>query len=315
MIRKTLGRGLDALFDGALSESADSAAPPASGPTLSPAPGAAPQELALDRIVPSPFQPRRRFDGERLSELAAAIRSQGVVEPLVVRPAPQARGFDGAPCYELIAGERRLRAAREAGLECVPVVVREVDDRAALEISLVENLIREELSAIDEAEAFSRLCREFRLTHEQVAERIGKSRPYVTNAIRLLELAPAVLEAVARGDLTAGQARPLLALPTAEAQTVAAREIIDGRISARGAERIAAQGRRLRTGRGSAGVAEGRVDPNLAALADRLQRALKRKVRIVARSGSGPGRIEIEYYGDADLTALVGTLSAAGRAA
>ena len=312
MIRKTLGRGLDALFDGAVSEGSETAALAAADANR--LRDAAPQELALDRIVPSPFQPRRRFDGERLSELAAAIRAQGVVEPLVVRRASQEHGFDGAPIYELIAGERRLRAAREAGLERVPVVVREVDDRTALEISLVENLIREDLSPVDEAAALSRLCSEFRLTQEQVAQRIGKSRPYVSNAIRLLELAPAVLEAVARGELTAGQARPLLALPTAEAQAAAAREIIDGRISARGAEQIAAQGRRK--GRASrAGGAGGRVDPNLAALADRMQRALKRKVRIVARRGSSPGRVEIEYYGDADLTALADTLGAAGRAA
>lgn len=312
MIRKTLGRGLDALFDDTRSEGADTAATPA-GEADRP-PSLAPQELTIDRIVPSPFQPRRRFDGERLSELAAAIRAQGVIEPLVVRPASQAHGFDGTPAYELVAGERRLRAAREAGLDRVPVVVRELDDRTALEISLVENLIREDLSAVDEAEALSRLCHEFRLTQEQVAQRIGKSRPYVSNAIRLLELAPAVLEAVARGELTAGQARPLLALPTAEAQAAAAREIIDGRISARGAERIAA--RNHQKGRSSrAGAAAGRVDPNLAALADRMQRALKRKVRIVEQHGSSPGRVEIEYYGDADLTALADTLSAAGRAA
>ncbi len=259
--------------------------------------------------MPSPLQPRRHFDSERLQELAQAIRSQGIIEPLVVRPAPAADG--GAARYELVAGERRWRAARAAGLSVVPVVVRELDDHAALEMSLVENLMREDLNSVDEARGFERLVRSFAMSHEQVAARIGKSRPYVSNAMRLLDLPPAVLEMIERGELSAGQARPLLAIASAEAQTVAARRIVEGRISARGAEELAGAARRARGGslRGAAAI-----DPNLAALAEGMQRGLKRKVRVVHARGRKPGRIEIEFYGLDDLTALATALGAAARA-
>ena len=192
----------------------------------------------------SPLQPRRHFDSERLQELAQAIRSQGMIEPLVVRPAPAGDGITAR--YELIAGERRWRAARAAGLSVVPVVVRELDDHAALEMSLVENLMREDLNAVEEARGFDRLVRSFAMSHEQVAARIGKSRPYVTNAMRLLDLPPSVLEMIEGGKLSAGQARPLLTMASAEAQTVAARRIVEGRISARGAEELAGAARRAR---------------------------------------------------------------------
>jgi ParB family transcriptional regulator, chromosome partitioning protein len=231
----------------------------------------------------------------------------------VVRPTPVADG--GAPPaapYELVAGERRWRAARIAGLGMVPVVVRELDDHAALEMSLVENLMREDLNPVDEAHGFERLARSFGMSHEQIAARIGKSRPHVSNAIRLLDLPAAVLELIARGQLSAGQARPLLAMGSAEAQTVAARRIVEGRISARGAEELAGAARRARGGapRAAAGAA---LDPNIAALADGIQRGLKRKVRIVRARGRKPGRIEIEFYGIDDLSALAATLGAAGR--
>ena len=192
----------------------------------------------------------------------------------------------------------------------VPVVVRELDDHAALEMSLVENLMREDLNPIDEARGFERLARSFAMSHDQVAARIGKSRPYVSNAIRLLDFPPAVLEMLERGELSAGQARPLLAMTSAEAQTVAARRIVEGRISARGAEELAAAARRSRGGAAHGGAAGGPgTDPNLAALADGIQRGLKRKVRIVRARGRKPGRIEIEFYGMDDLNALAATLA------
>lgn len=304
MIRRGLGRGLDALIestDGAL------AADPSPGRSVIDGSGALTVEL--DQVMPSPLQPRRHFDSARLQELAQAIRSQGIIEPLVVRPAAASDG--AAARYELVAGERRWRAARIAGLSVVPVVVRELDDHAALEMSLVENLMREDLNPVDEAHGFERLVRSFAMSHDQVAARIGKSRPHVSNAIRLLDLPPAVLEMLERGELSAGQARPLLAIGSAEAQTVAARRIVEGRISARGAEELAGAARRARGGsmRGAAAI-----DPNLAALAEGMQRGLKRKVRIVRARGRKPGRIEIEFYGVDDLTALAATLGTAARA-
>jgi ParB family chromosome partitioning protein len=304
MIRRGLGRGLDALI-----ESTDEALVADSSPLRPGMDGNGVASIALDQIVSSPLQPRRSFDGTRLQELAQAIRSQGIIEPLVVRPVPVADG--AASRYELVAGERRWRAAHLAGLSAVPVVVRELDDHAALEMSLVENLMREDLNPIDEARGFERLIRSFGMSHEQVAARIGKSRPHVSNAIRLLDLAPAVIEMLELGELNAGQARPLLAIASAEAQTVAARRIAQGRISARGAEELAGAARRARAGATRGPTA---IDPNLAALAEGIQRGLKRKVRIVRARGRKPGRIEIEFYGADDLNALAATLGAASRA-
>jgi ParB family transcriptional regulator, chromosome partitioning protein len=307
MIRRGLGRGLDALI-----ESTDGAMASDSSPARVGIDGSGVLSVELDQIVPSPLQPRRHFDSGRLQELAQAIRSQGVIEPLVVRLAPSADG--AAARYELVAGERRWRAARIAGLSVVPIVVRELDDHAALEMSLVENLMREDLNPVDEAHGFERLARSFGMSHDQVAARIGKSRPYVSNAIRLLDLPPAVLEMIERGVLSAGQARPLLAIASAEAQTVAARRIVEGRISARGAEELAGAARRARGGsiRGAA-AGNPNIDPNLSALAEAMQRGLKRKVRIVRARGRKPGRIEIEFYGVDDLSALAATLGAAAR--
>jgi ParB family chromosome partitioning protein len=311
MIRKPLGRGLDALIDGGGHQAGA---------------GGVPVLLLVepDRIVASPLQPRRNFDAERLAELTEAIRTQGIIEPLIVRPL--ASDLE-AQRYELIAGERRLRAARAAGLEVVPVVVREVDDRGALEMSLVENLVREDLNPIEEARAFVRLNREFNLSHEEIASRIGKSRPFVTNAIRLLELPIPVVELIALGGLSPGQARPLLSMTSADEQIQAAARIAQGRISAREAEQMAVDQRpvsrvitariereRLDRPARSELRAEERPDANLGALADSIQKALKRKVRLTARHGKAPGRIELEYYDDADLTVLSRVLIVAGTA-
>jgi ParB family transcriptional regulator, chromosome partitioning protein len=305
MIRRGLGRGLDALIE---------STEPAQNAEITGGAVATENALAtsagLDEIMPSPLQPRRHFDPARIEELAQAIRSQGIIEPLVVRLAPA--DAEGAARYELIAGERRWRAAREAGLSAVPIVVRDLDDHAALEMSLVENLIREDLNPIDEARGFERLARSFGVSHDQIAARIGKSRPYVSNAIRLLDLPTPVREMLELGRLSAGQARPLLAMGSAEAQIAAARRIVEGRISARGAEDLAGAARRARSG--ARAGASALVDPNLTALAEGIQRTLKRKVRIVRARGRKPGRVEIEFYSVDDLTALAATLSAASRA-
>ena len=321
MTRRALGRGLDALIESTesgmingdneendIEDSVDSTAaviPPVSngGPAITMVPP--------DKIVASPFQPRRYFDPAKLEELINAIKSQGVIEPLVVR---MATGKDGSSVYELIAGERRLRASRDAGLAAVPVIIREIDDRNALEMSLVENLLREDLNAIEEGRAFIRLSKEFNLTHEEIAERIGKSRPYVTNMIRLMELPLPVIDMIGRGELTGGQVRPLLTMGSPEAQVAAARSIVEGKISARGAEEIGAVAREVRTN-GDRSLSED--DANLNALADSLQRALKRKVRIIRQRGKRPGRIELEYYDEEDLNGLAEMLteSAKGSAA
>ena len=298
MLRRPLGRGLDALIESTLPE------PPRDGA------GAEVVMAPVERIGASPFQPRMRFDDGRLQELASAILSQGVIEPLIVRTRAGASAPD-APHYELIAGERRLRAARRAGLAAVPVIVRELDDRGALEMSLVENLAREDLNAVEEGRGLARLSREFGLGHDEIANRIGKSRPYVSNAIRLLELPEPVLEMIARGELTAGQARPLLAIGSAHAQIDGARRIVEGGLNSRGAEQLAAEHRARR----SSSARRVTVDPNLAALADNLQRTFKRKVRIVRRRGKHPGRIELEYYDENDLNALTAALMGLSRAA
>src|SRR5579872_6734383 len=236
MIRKPLGRGLGALIESTTFESTSSKAQAVrenTSITMAPA----------SRISAGALQPRQHFDADRLAELTRAIQSQGIIEPLIVRIVGNPDDFEG-PRYELIAGERRLRAARAADLETVPVIVRDLDDRAALEMSLVENLAREELNAVEEGRAFARLSREFSLSHDDIATRIGKSRPYVSNAIRLLDLPDPVLEMIGKGQISAGQARPLLALWSSEARLAAARRIVESGITARGAEEIAAAHRK-----------------------------------------------------------------------
>jgi ParB family transcriptional regulator, chromosome partitioning protein len=312
MTRRALGRGLDALIGGSEPEveNEESQEVETNGHVSAPVSHGGPSITMVppDKIVASPFQPRRYFDPAKLEELIGAIKTQGVIEPLVVRPTT---GKDGTAIYELIAGERRLRASRDAGLAAVPVIVRELDDRGALEMSLVENLLREDLNAIEEGRAFIRLSKEFSLTHEEIADRIGKSRPYVTNMIRLMELPLPVIDMIGRGELTGGQVRPLLTMGSPEAQVAAARSIVEGKISARGAEEISAVAREVRNGGGERAVSEN--DANLNALAESMQRALKRKVRIIRQRGKKPGRVEIEYYDEEDLNGLAEMLTESPR--
>lgn len=292
MLRRPLGRGLDALIENTLAQ-----------------PGAGQVSLVrLDEIAPGPYQPRTHFDPERLAELAQAIKSQGIIEPLIVR----FTGADGSSRqpYQLIAGERRLRAARLVGLERVPAMLRELDDRGALEMALVENLAREELNPVEEGRAMKRLNLDFGQTHDDIAARIGKSRPYVSNALRLLELPEAVLDLIALSKLTVGQARPLLALASADAQIAAARAILERGLTARSAEALAQEQRRRR----NPGMPRpANDDPNLNALVEGLQRALKRKVRIIKKRGKSPGRVELDYYDENDLNALASALMGESR--
>jgi ParB family chromosome partitioning protein len=259
--------------------------------------------LEPEQIMTSRFQPRQVFDPEALQELAVAIKSQGVIEPLIVR-------LMDSGVYELIAGERRLRASRLAGLARVPAIVRELDDRGALEMSLVENLLRENLSPTEEGNSFRRLNREFGLTHEEIANRLGKSRAYVSNMIRLTDLPPVILEMISSGALTAGQARPLLTLPSADEQIEQARLISEAKLSAREAEQLASSKKAAikKPGRRRSGKGQSAADPNLKAVCESIQRALKRKVQIYERRGRRPGRVEVEYYSDDDLAVLTRAL-------
>jgi ParB family transcriptional regulator, chromosome partitioning protein len=269
--RKGLGRGLGAL--------------------IPQAPVTNPQERALrvDQIVPSHWQPRLHFDDTKMQELVESMRQHGVVEPLVVRP--REGGF------ELIAGERRLRAARLAGLDSVPVVIREMDDREALEVTLIENLQREELSALEEATAYVRLIEEFGATQEEVARRTGKSRPAVANTVRLLQLPEAVRDEMREGRLSAGHARALLALDSPVEQTALARDAIRFGLSVRQLEA------RIRARKQPKPKTRAARDLHVADVEKQLMRALGTRVRL--QNQGSRGRIVIEFFSPAELERLI----------
>lgn len=258
------------------------------------------QEIALASIEVNPYQPRRHFDPESLQELADSIKVHGVLQPLLVRKSGSG--------YQLIAGERRLRAAKLVGLDTVPVVVKDLDDRTVMEIALVENLQREDLNPIEEAEAFSRLIEEFNLTQEEVAKAVGKSRSAVANTIRLLQLPPRIRQMVIDGELTMGHARALLGVEDPEQQLYIGEQIIKEKLSVRDTEEIIRQihlsgvsretlveeekGKKLRNERQ-------RLDPNLQAIVEDMTRLFGTKVRI--KASGNRGKIEIEYYSQEEL--------------
>jgi ParB family chromosome partitioning protein len=256
-------------------------------------------ELPLDRIRPNPDQPRRQFSEPELATLTASIREHGVLQPIVVTEL-----LDG---YELVAGERRLRAARAAGLERIPAVIRQLEPGARLEIALIENLQREDLDPIEAASGFRRLVDEFGFTHEQIADRVGRARSTVANTLRLLDLAPTVQQAVIDRALTEGHARALGGL-SVEHQEHVLQTVIDQDLSVRQAEELV---RRLRTPRvpqPEAAVAAARpADGELQRVEEDLRRALGTKVSL-ARSRKG-GRIVIEYYSDDELGRLYDRLT------
>ena len=247
--------------------------------------------LPVETIHPNPRQPRKRFDGEATSALAESIRALGLVQPVVVRPR-KAGGF------ELIAGERRWRAVREAGLPTVPALVREADDRDTLLLGLVENVAREQLSAVEEARAYALLMDEFELSLGDLSERVGKAKPTVSNRLRLLELPDDVLALVERGDLTEGHARAVLAVPDHEGRRRLARQIVRRGMSVRAAERAARwAGARTKPRRVT------RVDP---ALADRARKAAERATGFPARLTSS--KLEIAFTDETELAELVEAL-------
>jgi ParB family chromosome partitioning protein len=251
-------------------------------------------QVEIENIASNPLQPRRLFDEAKIDELAASVREKGIVQPLLVR-----RSRDG---YELIAGERRLRAALKAGLREVPIVVREASDQEALQLALIENLQREDLNSIEEGTAYRRLQEEFQLSQEEIAEKVGKSRPAVANSMRLLLLPQEVQQEVAQGKLAAGQARALLGLEREPLILAAAREVIGKGLSTRETERLVAH---LKLGRRRKREATLSGEPHLRSVIEDLQRSLGTKVRLLRRASSGRGRIVIEYYSAADLDRIV----------
>ena len=252
-----------------------------------------PVEVAVDRVRPNPYQPRRRFDEAELRTLTESIATHGVLQPILVTET-----LDG---YQLVAGERRLRAAMAAGLERIPAIVRQLDDSARLEVALIENLQREDLDPIESALGFRRLIDEFGFSHEQIAARVGRARSTVANTLRLLDLAPTVQAAVAERRLTEGHARALGGL-SVEHQEHVLETVIDQELSVRQTEELV---RRLREPRGAPRAAappRPSTDPDLERVEEDLRRSLGTKVSL-ARSRNG-GRIVIEYYSDEELGRL-----------
>jgi ParB family chromosome partitioning protein len=269
--RRGLGKGLEVLIGGR------------SGQELA--------ALPVDQIHPNPRQPRRRFEPDAATGLASSVRTQGLLQPIVVRPRPEGG-------WELIAGERRWRAAKDAKLETVPALVREADDRDTLLLSLVENVAREQLSAVEEARAYAMLLDEFGLSLGDLAERVGKAKPTVSNRVRLLELPEDVLWMLARGDLTERHARAVLAVPDREGQRRLAKRIVEQGLSARAAERAAQDAGARRKPRKKTAV-----DPALAA---RVRGALERATGFKARVA--PGHVEIEFRDEHELEELAEAL-------
>lgn len=257
------------------------------------------RSLPVAQLHPNRFQPRVSFDETGLEELAASIRAQGVIQPLIVTPS-------GAGSYAIIAGERRWRAAQRAGLTAVPVVVRQVrDDRQQLELALVENLQRADLNPIEEAEAYRSLQDSFGLSHEEISGRVGKGRPAVSNALRLLKLPPEVQDLLRSGQLTAGQARPLLGLADPERLLEVARRAVQDGLSARALEALAGGERPPRKG-----AARRPPEPNAAAAAEKLTQRLQTKVEI-DRRGRG-GVIRIHFHSEEELMRLFDLLHERG---
>jgi ParB family chromosome partitioning protein len=271
--RRGLGRGLEVLIGGAET----------GGTQLA--------HLPVDAIHANPRQPRRRFEPEATTGLASSIKQQGLLQPVVVRP----RTAGG---YELIAGERRWRAAREAGLETLPALVRDADDRDTLLLALVENVAREQLSPVEEARAYASLVDEFELSLGEVADKVGRSKPAVSNRLRLLELPEEVLWMVARGELTEGHARAVLALPDHDARKKLAKRIVREGMSVRAAERAAQDGGAARRPRAAT-----KVDP---ALAERARDQVERVTGFQARISGGT--LQIHFGDEVRLEELVEVL-------
>ena len=297
MAKTGLGRGLSSLL-GARSpadKKTKSGKKPAS--TLTPAIAKTPNEVPVGEILPGAMQPRNGIDDDSLNELAESIRENGIMQPLVVRPR------EGG--YELIAGERRWRASQMAGLATVPIVIRDVDDRTALELALVENLQRENLDPIEEAKGYAQLMDQFDLTQEEIATKVGKNRATVANTLRLIKL-PAEVQAYVRDGLfSSGHAKAILGLKNAKDQIAAAKRVIKKELSVRQAEELVAalgQATPDKTKRGSA-VKRSATDAHILDLESKLQEKIGTKVLLRYRKGKGS--VDIKFFNDEDLQRIL----------
>ncbi|MEM7146545.1 MAG: ParB/RepB/Spo0J family partition protein [Verrucomicrobiota bacterium] len=297
MAKQALGKGLGALIKkqeddatGSKEAAALASADPASGETI--------RMVALSEIVASPFQPRQHFREEQLNELVESIREHGVIQPLIVRKVSRK--------LELIAGERRWRAATNLGLDEVPVIVREASDRDVLELSLIENLQREDLDPIEEALAYVRLAKEFKLRQEDIAKRVGKNRATVANSMRLLDLAKAVQDLLAHGQISTGHAKAILGLKSKEEQKLVAEMVVKKTLTVRQTERLVSEKLAPSPDKVAKKRTGAAVDRAVRDLEGRLQKHLATKVRL--QHGPKKGKIEIEYYGDEDLERICNIL-------
>jgi ParB family chromosome partitioning protein len=281
--RGGLGRGLGALIP--------------TGPAEDTIEGARFDEVPLDSIEPNPRQPREVFDPDALAELVMSIKEVGILQPIVVRELDPGR-------YQLIMGERRWRASREAGLETVPAIIRDTPDDELLRDALLENLHRQELNALEEAAAYAQLLEEFGATHEELADRVGRSRSHVTNTLRLLHLTPSVQRRVAAGVLSAGHARALLSLDSAEAQEQLAARVVAEGLSVRAVEEIVTVGEPDRPA--PAPRSKQPVAPALAVLADQLSELLE--TRVTVELGRRRGKVVIQFGSVDDLERIAGLL-------
>ncbi len=293
--RKALGKGLSAL----LPQRPAAHDVPVSTPTQTPPPDqrGTVREVSIADIDPNPLQPRSQFDQTRIGELAESIKANGIIQPLIVRRHGER--------FQLVAGERRLRAARVAGLQQVPVVIQDFADDQLLQLALIENIQREDLNPIETAQAFERLANDLNLTHEEIAHRTGKDRTTITNLLRLLRLPESIQLLLAERRLHMGHARAILGVPNEERQIEIANRAAAHGQSVRDVERIV---RRLTDERPDSSTEERPQDPNVKAAVGQLQEILGTKVRIVEKTDER-GRIEIEYYSQDDLQRLYGLIA------
>jgi ParB family transcriptional regulator, chromosome partitioning protein len=310
MAKPALGRGLGALMGGSVGK-APTTTPPPSAPATATAPAPAPakptgeqvQRIPVTRIVPCPFQPRKDFTEESIKELADSIKEQGILQPLIVRPSKNGS-------FELIAGERRWRAAQIAGLTELPVLVREADDRKVLELALIENLQRENLNPIEEALGYSKLIKDFSLTQEEAAVKVGKNRATVANLLRILQLHPDIQNYVRSGLLTFGHARAILGITSQDSQKNVAEQVIREGFSVRETEQLVADRNHQQTGTPSSnGLATKppfTPDVHITELQTRLQERFGTKVLLRYRKGKGA--VEIRFFNDDDLDRVLDVL-------
>lgn len=294
MAKPALGKGLGALI------SAPTAVTGVSRPPVlaQPAPGDVVQRVSLDQIVPSPLQPRKEFQPEHLAELMDSIREHGIIQPLIVRRV--------AGKLELIAGERRFRASRELGLKEVPVITRDASDKDVLEMALIENLQREGLNPIEEAQAYARLSKDFNMRQEDIAQRVGKNRATIANAIRLLELPTAVQNMLSGGLITTGHAKVILSLKKDSDQTHLAQEIVQKTLTVRATEKAVNAILNPPPPKPVAVPAESELARAIESVEQKLIAHLATNVSI--HHGEKKGRIEIDYYGNEDLNRLLALL-------